>query len=149
MVIKVKYMLIKKTEFEKIKRNSTVTIDNYTFLLNATNNKITNMEDTIDKLSKLISISLEKLNMTETARKKNASKIGGLTTSLNKEKNKTKELLDTVNELEDTIKLQQLEIEKKDVQNKILKNAGKQKQMDDYKKLEELNKDIQKHKKVK
>ena len=142
-------MLIKKTEFEKIKRNSTVTIDNYTFLLNATNNKITNMEDTIDKLSKLISISLEKLNMTETARKKNASKIGGLTTSLNKEKNKTKELLDTVNELEDTIKLQQLEIEKKDVQNKILKNAGKQKQMDDYKKLEELNKDIQKHKKVK
>ena len=144
-----KYMLIKKTEFEKIKRNSTVTIDNYTFLLNATNNKITNMEDTIDKLSKLISISLEKLNMTETARKKNASKIGGLTTSLNKEKNKTKELLDTVNELEDTIKLQQLEIEKKDVQNKILKNAGKQKQMDDYKKLEELNKDIQKHKKVK
>lgn len=141
-----KYMIIKKNEYEKMKKNTTQTIDNYTYLLNTTNNAIASMIGMIGKIHDEISNTLQKLNMTEAARRKNASKIGALTTNYNKEKRKTEELLNTVNELEDTIKLQQLEIEKKEVQNKILKNVGKQKQLDDYQKLVELNKDIQKHK---
>ena len=144
-----KYMIIKKNEYEKMKKNTSHTIDNYTYLLNTTNNAMASMVDMIRKIHEEISNTLQKLNMTEAARKKNASKIGALTTNYNKEKKKTKELINTINELEDTVKLQQLEIEKKDVQNKILKNVGKQKQLDDYKKLQELNQDIQKHKKVK
>lgn len=143
-----KYMIIKKDEYEFMKDETAKSNKQYLDLIGTINNELVTLKATVYNLGVAITTVLDQLKNTEAARKKNASKIGGLTTSLNKEKNKTKELLNTVTELEDTIKLQQLEIEKKDVQNKILKNVGKQKQMDDYKKLEELNKDIQKHKKV-
>ena len=142
-------MVIKKSEYERLKRTSNQTIDNYTYLLNNTDGKIKNMADKIHDLSEDIKTTLEKLHLVETARRINAGKLGGLTKALNKEKEKNEALLNTVNELEDTIELQQLESEKKDTQIKILKNVGKQKQMEDYKKLEELTKDINKHKKVK
>ena len=141
-----KYMIIRKDEYEFMKDETAKSNKQYLDLIGTTNNELVTLKATVYNLGVAITTVLDQLKNTEAARKKNASKIGGLTTSLNKEKNKTKELLDTVNELEDTIKLQQLEIEKKDVQNKILKNTGKQKQMDDYKKLQELNQDIQKHK---
>lgn len=143
-----KYMIIKKDEYEFMKDETAKSNKQYLDLIGTTNNELVTLKATVYNLGVAITTVLDQLKNTEAARKKNASKIGGLTTSLNKEKNKTKELLNTVNELEDTIKLQQLESEKKDTQIKILKNAGKQKQMEDYKKLEELNKDIQKHKKV-
>jgi len=143
-----KYMIIRKDEYEFMKDETAKSNKQYLDLIRATNNELEILKDLIFNLGVAINMTLDQLKNTEAARKKNASKIGGLTTSLNKEKNKTKELLNTVNELEDTIELQKLESEKKDTQIKILKNVGKQKQMDDYKKLEELNKDIQKHKKV-
>ena len=143
-----KYMIIRKDEYEFMKDETAKSNKQYLDLIGTTNNELVTLKATVYNLGVAITTVLDQLKNTEAARKKNASKIGGLTTSLNKEKNKTKELLNTVNELEDTIELQQLEIEKKDVQNKILKNAGKQKQMEDYKKLEELTKDINKHKKV-
>jgi hypothetical protein len=143
-----KYMIIKRNDYKFMKDtiNRLMTI-NYDYLETIKQSK-SEILSRIGNLHHSNDIVLDKLQTTESARRKNASKIGGLTTSLNKERNKTKELLNTVNELEDTIELQKLESEKKDTQIKILKNVGKQKQMDDYKKLEELNKDIQKHKKV-
>ena len=143
-----KYMIIRKDEYEFMKDETAKSNKQYLDLIGTTNNELVTLKATVYNLGVAINTVLDQLKNTEAARKKNASKIGGLTTSLNKEKNKTKELLNTVNELEDTIELQKLESEKKDTQIKILKNVGKQKQMDDYKKLEELNKDIQKHKKV-
>ena len=143
-----KYMIIRKDEYEFMKDETAKSNKQYLDLIGTTNNELVTLKATVYNLGVAITTVLDQLKNTEAARKKNASKIGGLTTSLNKEKNKTKELLNTVNELEDTIELQKLESEKKDTQIKILKNVGKQKQMDDYKKLEELNKDIQKHKKV-
>lgn len=142
-----KYMIIRKDEYEFMKDETTKSNKQYLDLIGTTNNELVTLKDTVYNLGVAITTVLDQLKNTEAARKKNASKIGGLTTSLNKERNKTKELLNTVTELEDTIELQKLESEKKDTQIKILKNVGKQKQMDDYKKLEELNKDIQKHKK--
>ena len=141
-----KYMIIRKDEYEFMKDETAKSNKQYLDLIGTTNNELVTLKATVYNLGVAITTVLDQLKNTEAARKKNASKIGGLTTSLNKEKNKTKELLNTVTELEDTIELQQLESEKKDTQIKILKNAGKQKQMEDYKKLEELNKDIQKHK---
>ena len=144
-----KYMIIRKDKYEFMKDETAKSNKQYLDLIGTTNNELVTLKATIYNLGVAITAALDQLKNTEAARKKNACKIGGLTTSLNKEKKKTEELLNTVNELEDTIELQKLESEKKDVQIKLLKNAGKQKQLDDYKKLQELNQDIQKHKKVK
>ena len=145
-----KYMIIRKDEYEWLKKELDKALDINKSNINVTDRlteRINKLKDNDTILTMAITNTLDQLKNTEAARKKNASKIGGLTTSLNKERNKTKELLNTVNELEDTIELQKLESEKKDTQIKILKNAGKQKQLEDYKKLEELTKDINKHKK--
>ena len=141
-------MIIKKSEYELLKK-AVATNDEYVKLIKINNQELANLSDSTMSLSNEIKITLEKLHLIEMARRTNAGKLGGLTKALNKEKEKNEALLNTVNELEDTIELQQLESEKKDTQIKILKNVGKQKQMEDYKKLEELTKDINKHKKVK
>ena len=117
-----RYMIIKKSEYERLKRTSSQTVDNYTYLLNNTDNKIKNMADAIHNLGNDIKTALEKLNLVESARRKNASRIGGLTTSLNKEKNKTKELLNAidsqkehyenkVSELQDNVKDLEVKLE--------------------------------------
>ena len=139
------YVLIKRTDYELMQK-MVDRQDNYLTQIKMNNEEIGKLRDTNEDMVSMVKDTLKQLKLKEEARRKNASKIGALTTNYNKEKRKTEELLNTVNELEDAIKLQQLEIEKKDVQNKILKNTGKQKQMDDYKKLQELNQDIQKHK---
>lgn len=139
------YVLIKRTDYELMQK-MVDRQDNYLAQIKMNNEEIGKLRDTNEDMVSMVKDTLKQLKLKEEARRKNASKIGALTTNYNKEKRKTEELLNTVNELEDTIKLQQLEIEKKDVQNKILKNTGKQKQLDDYKKLQELNQDIQKHK---
>ena len=139
------YVLIKRTDYELMQK-MVDRQDNYLAQIKMNNEEIGKLRDTNEDMVSMVKDTLKQLKLKEEARRKNASKIGALTTNYNKEKRKTEELLNTVNELEDTIKLQQLEIEKKEVQNKILKNTGKQKQLDDYKKLQELNQDIQKHK---
>lgn len=141
-----KYMIIKKSEYEKLKKSSTQTIDNYTYLLTNTDNKIKNITDAVRDLGENIKTALEKLHLVETARRTNAGKAGALTNHYNKEKVKNEELEKRVSELESAVELQELELAKKDAEIKIQKNNGKRKQMDDYKKLEELTKDIEKHK---
>ena len=142
------YVLIKRTDYELMQK-MVDRQDNYLTQIKMNNEEIGKLRDTNEDMLDYINETLNQLKISETMRKRNACKIGALTTNYNREKKKTEELLNTVNELEDTLKLQRLETDKKEVQIKILKNAGKQKQMDDYKKLQELNMDIQKHKKVK
>lgn len=104
-----------------------------------------------DKVDRIVNMLEEK----EQQRRKVAGKVGGLTASLNKEKEKSEKLLENKVNLENTIevknkeiKLKELELKEKDIEIKILKNLGKKKQMSDYKKLQEIRKDIDNHKKI-
>lgn len=139
------YVLVKRTDYELMQK-MVDRQDNYLAQIKMNNEEIGKLRDVNKDMVESVKETLEKLHLVEVARRKHAGRIGGLVTNYNREKKKTEELLNTVNELEDTIRLQQLESEKKDTQIKILKNVGKQKQLDDYQKLVELSKDIEKHK---
>lgn len=106
-------------------------------------------EENINNLSNKIDKIVEKLEEKETQRRKAAGKVGGLTASLNKEKEKTEHLIEDKVKLENTIELKDLELQEKDAEIKILKNLGKKKQMSDYKKLQEIRKDIDNKKRIK
>jgi len=140
------YILVKAADYELMQK-MVDRQDNYLAQIKMNNEEIGKLRDTNEDMLDYINDTLNQLKVSERARKRNASKIGALTTNYNREKRKNEELLNTVNELEDAIKLQQLESDKKDVQISILKQTGKQKQMEDYKKLQEITKDINKHKK--
>lgn len=106
-------------------------------------------EENINNLSNKIDKIVEKLEEKETQRRKAAGKVGGLTASLNKEKEKTEHLIEDKVKLENTIELKELELQEKEAEIKILKNLGKKKQMSDYKKLQEIRKDIDNKKRIK
>ena len=98
---------------------------------------------------------IKKQEEKEHQRRKSAGKVGGLTASLNKEKEKTDQLLENKLELENKIEMQkdelilkELELKQKEAEITIYKNLGKKKQMNDYKKLQEIQKDIDRHKKI-
>ncbi|MBR0471730.1 MAG: hypothetical protein IJI98_03410 [Methanosphaera sp.] len=135
------YVLVKRTDYELMQK-MVDRQDNYLTQIKMNNEEIGKLKDTNEDMVEIVKDTLKQLKLKEEARKRNASKIGALTTNYNRVKAQNEEL-------KDNLELEKLESEKKDVQIKILKNIGKQKQMDDYKKLEELNRDIQKHKKVK
>ena len=48
----------------------------------------------------------------------------------------------------DELILKELELKRKEAEINIYKNLGKKKQMNDYKKLQEIQKDIDRHKKI-
>lgn len=117
-----KYMIIRKDEYEFMRDETAKSNKQYLNLIGTTNNELENLKETVYNLGVEITTVLDQLKNTEAARKKNASKIGGLTTSLNKEKNKTKELLNALDsqkehyenkvaELEDTIKDLEVKLE--------------------------------------
>jgi len=104
------YVLVKRTDYELMQK-MVDRQDNYLAQIKMNNEEIGKLRDTNEDMVGVVKDTLNQLKQTEQARKKNASKIGGLTTSLNKEKNKTKELLNTVNELEDNIKDLEVKLE--------------------------------------
>lgn len=138
-------MLIKRTDYELMQKMIDRQ-DNYLAQIKMNNEEIGKLRDVNEDMVESVKDTLKQLKLKEDARRKNACKIGGLTTSLNKEKKEKEELQNKIDDLQSEVELHKLEAEKKDTQIKILKNAGKQKQLDDYKKLEELTKDIEKHK---
>ena len=112
-------------------------------------------EARINNLDNKVTKAFEMLQEKEHQRRKAAGKVGGLTASLNKEKEKTDKLLENKLELENTIEMQkdelilkELELKRKEAEINIYKNLGKKKQMNDYKKLQEIQKDIDRHKKI-
>ena len=75
-------------------------------------------------------------------------------TSLNKEKNKTKELLENqvilenkINEKDNKMELKDLEIKTKDAEIKMLRGKGNKKNIEDYKNFVECRKELEKRKK--
>ena len=112
--------------------------------IDSLNNKIEELEDLVKNITILFQ---EKENQ----RRKNASKVGGLQTSLNKEKTKTKELLEnqvilenTINEKNDKMELKDLEIKAKDAEIQMLRGKGKKKNVEDYKNFVECRKELEK-----
>lgn len=112
-------------------------------------------EERINNLDNKVTKALEILEEKERQRRKSAGKVGGLTAKLNKEKEKTEQLIENNINLENTIelknneiKLKELEIQEKETEIKILKNLGKKKQIEDYKKLKEIKKDIDNQKRI-
>ena len=104
--------------------------DNYIENIKLNNKKIDELKEKTNKI-------LEDLKIKEDKRRKNASKIGGLKTSLNKEKTKTKELLDNqiilenkINEKDNKMELKDLEIKTKDAEIKMLRGKGKKKNIE-------------------
>ena len=103
----------------------------------------------IDKLK-------ESVKKKENSRRKTVGKVGGLQASLNKERDKNKELLkhtedlnNIISDKNEEIENKVLELQAKDMEIKILKNLGKKKKIEDYKKLSELKKDLEKNRKNK
>lgn len=105
-----KYMIIKKSEYEILKK-TIESNDEYIKLIKINNQELASLTDSTMNLSSDIKITLEKLNLVEKARRTNAGKIGGLTTSLNKEKKKSEMLLETVSKLEDNVKDLEVKLE--------------------------------------
>ena len=103
-----KYMIIKREEYEFMKdtidrlftdiSNKIIAVD--VNLSNAIKELEENLSSKIEYLQHNNNIVLDKLQMAETARKTNAGKLGGLTTSLNKEKKENEELQNKVKDLE-------------------------------------------------
>ena len=91
-----KYMIIRTEEYERMKNSIDRLIEinsNFSKTIRETEE---NISSKIEYLKYNNNVVLDKLQMTEESRRKNASKIGGITTALNKEKNKTQELLNTI-----------------------------------------------------
>lgn len=139
------YVILNRNEFELMKK-MVDRQDNYINQIKMNIEELNKLKQTNDEMNELIKETLSHLNSKEKARRKIAGRVGGLTAKLNSEKKENKMLLDRVFELESANKLQKIELEKAKIQNKILKDTGKKKQMDDFKKLSELNEDIKKHK---
>ena len=102
-----KYMIVRKEDYEWLRDENARMKYNYDYLSKLTNVEIESMRETIDglkgtikNLDETITLTLDKLNLAETARRTNAGKIGGLTASLNKEKKENEELQSKVKDLE-------------------------------------------------
>ena len=139
------YVILNRNEFELMKK-MVDRQDNYINQIKMNIEELNKLKESNNEMNELIIETLNNLNSKERARRKIAGKVGGLTAKLNNEKKENKMLLDKVFELESANKLQEIELEKAKIQNKILKDTGKKKQIEDYKKLNELNEDIKKRK---
>ena len=121
--------------------------DNYVSQIKINNEEIEILKEESEQLNKTIEDITIKFKKKEKERRKIAGKVGGLTTKLNSSKKQNKMLLDRVCDLEKELETKRLELEREKLKNKILKDSGKKKQIEDFKKLIELNNDIKKSKK--
>lgn len=108
-------------------------------------------DDKIDNLTNEIKEIKSILGEKEDARRKTASKVGGLQKSLNKERDKTKMLLDYQMELEkefnNTREIKDLEIKTKDAEIKMLRGKDKKRNIEDYKNYMDCRKELERRKK--
>lgn len=116
-----KYIIVRKEDYEWLKNENKSIKYNYDRLLKLTNKEMDDVKESVKELTDIVRLALDKLNLSETSRKTNASKLGGLTTALNKEKNKTKELLNAIDSQKEHYenKVNELEDNVKDLENKL------------------------------
>lgn len=148
-----KLKIVDKAKYELLERIAERT-DNYLNQIKNDFEKIDSLNNKIEELENTIKIIINLFQEKENQRRKNASKIGGLQTSLNKEKTKTKELLknqvileNKINEKDNKMELKDLEIKTKDAEIKMLRGKGKKKNVEDYKNFVECRKELEKRKK--
>ena len=145
-----KFKIVDKARYELLERIAERT-DNYITQIKNDIKKIDSLNTKIEELEFLVKDITILFQEKENQRRKNASKIGGLQTSLNKEKNKTKELLEhqvilenTINEKNDKMELKNLELKAKDAEIQMLRGIGKKKNVEDYKNFVECRKELEK-----
>lgn len=152
-IANMKLKIVDKARYNLLERIVERT-DNYLNQIKNDFEKIDSLNNKIEELENTIKIIINLFQEKENQRRKNASKIGGLQTSLNKEKTKTKELLENqvilenkINEKDNKMELKDLEIKTKDAEIKMLRGKGKKKNIEDYKNFVECRKELEKRKK--
>lgn len=145
-----KLKIVDKARYELLEKIAERT-DNYIIQIKTDIKKIDSLNNKIEELEDLVKNITILFQEKENQRRKNASKVGGLQTSLNKEKTKTKELLEnqiilenTINEKNDKMELKDLEIKAKDAEIQMLRGIGKKKNVEDYKNFVECRKELEK-----
>lgn len=148
-----KLKIVDKARYNLLERIAERT-DNYLNQIKNDFEKIDSLNNKIEELENTIKIIINLFQEKENQRRKNASKIGGLQTSLNKEKIKTKELLEhqvvlqnKITEKDNKMELKDLEIKTKDAEIKMLRGKGNKKNIEDYKNFVECRKELEKRKK--
>lgn len=144
-----KLKIVDKARYELLEKIADRT-DNYIIQIKTDIKKIDSLNNKIEELEDLVKNITILFQEKENQRRKNASKVGGLQTSLNKEKTKTKELLEnqiilenTINEKNDKMELKDLEIKAKDAEIQMLRGIGKKKNVEDYKNFVECRKELE------
>lgn len=144
-----KLKIVDKARYELLEKIAERT-DNYISQIRTDIKKIDSLNSEIEELKELVKNITILFQEKESQRRKNASKVGGLQNSLNKEKIKTKELLEdkvflenTINEKNDKMELKDLEIKAKDAEIKMLRGTGKKKNVEDYKNFVECRKELE------
>ena len=152
-IANMKLKIVDKARYNLLEKIAERT-DNYLNQIKNDFEKIDSLNNKIEELENTIKIIINLFQEKENQRRKNASKVGGLQTSLNKEKTKTKELLENqvilenkINEKDNKMELKDLEIKTKDAEIKMLRGKGKKKNIEDYKNFVECRKELEKRKK--
>lgn len=148
-IIKMRLKIVDKTRYNLLEKIADRT-DNYLNQIKGDFKKIDDLKSKIEELENEMKNITNLFQEKENQRRKNASKVGGLQASLNKEKNKTKKLLEyqTILEkkLDSTMEIKNLEIKSKDAEIKMLRGVGKKKNIEDYKNYVECRKELEKRK---
>ncbi|MCI6265840.1 MAG: hypothetical protein MR598_03210 [Erysipelotrichaceae bacterium] len=145
-----KLKIVDKAKYELLEKIAERT-DNYISQIKTDIKKIDSLNNKIEELEDLVKNITILFQEKENQRRKNASKVGGLQTSLNKEKNKAKELLkykvileNKIDENKNKMELKDLEIKAKDAEIQMLRGKGKKKNVEDYKNFVECRKELEK-----
>ena len=107
------------------------------------NKTIKEQDEKIDTIYKYLMQSVDTCNEKEDSRRILASRVGGLTTSLNTQKEKNVVLVALNNQLINKIEILELELKIKDQEMKILTTKGKTKR-EDIQKLSDLRNKLEK-----
>lgn len=107
------------------------------------NKTIKEQDEKIDTIYKYLMQSVDACNEKEDSRRILASRVGGLTTSLNTQKEKNVVLVALNNQLINKIEILELELKIKDQEMKILTTKGKTKR-EDIQKLSDLRNKLEK-----
>lgn len=142
--------IVNKEEHELIKKIAKRT-EGYTKQIKMCNKTIKEQDEKIDTIYKFLMQSIDTCNEKEDSRRKLASKIGGLTTSLNTQKEKNKLLLKLSKSLEKQLDVKTKENEKAEKeleeikrQLEFFKNHRKAYSMEEYKNYVECRKELEK-----
>ncbi len=149
-IANMKLKIVDKAKYELLEKIAERT-DNYISQIKTDIKKIDSLNNKIEELEDLVKNITILFQEKENQRRKNASKVGGLQTSLNKEKNKAKELLkykvileNKIDENKNKMELKDLEIKAKDAEIQMLRGKGKKKNVEDYKNFVECRKELEK-----